>query len=218
MSSSRSQLVSVSNLRNLQRLLLLVLLFQLSTTCWCSPGRCRRGLRSAPAPTCPAMPAPLAMELGLPHSAQSDDHSKAFLRSSNAIRVDRSPSPALPLPDRQASLKEHLRRRRQNHRHEVDARHPRRCWDHPQAHPRPIGRFLMDTTTKPTRQRVWVTTAEACTALGMSRETLRQLRLRGVPTPGKHYRRWGCTQGRGPLQWHLENVEATITGWSRRHL
>jgi hypothetical protein len=22
----------------------------------------------------------------------------------------------------------------------------------------------------------------------------------------------------GPLQWHLENVEATITGWSRRHL
>ena len=37
-------------------------------------------------------------------------------------------------------------------------------------------------------------------------------------TPGKHYRRWGCTQGRGPLQWHLENVEATITGWSRRHL
>ena len=23
---------------------------------------------------------------------------------------------------------------------------------------------------------------------------------------------------RGPLQWHLETVEATITGWSRRHL
>jgi len=40
-------------------------------------------------------------------------------------------------------------------------------------------------------------TAEACAALGMSRETLRQLRLRGVLTPGKHYRRWGCTQGRG---------------------
>ncbi|NQW38873.1 MAG: helix-turn-helix domain-containing protein, partial [Cyanobacteria bacterium] len=51
----------------------------------------------------------------------------------------------------------------------------------------------MDTPTTPTRQRVWVTTAEACTALGMSRETLRQLRLRGVLTPGKHYRRWGCT-------------------------
>jgi len=65
----------------------------------------------------------------------------------------------------------------------------------------------MDTATTPTRQRVWVTTAEACAALGMSRETLRQLRLRGVLTPG-----------RGPLQWHLENVEATITGWSRRHL
>jgi len=43
-------------------------------------------------------------------------------------------------------------------------------------------------------------------------------RVIGVLTPGKHYRRWGCTQGRGPLQWHLENVEATITGWSRRHL
>jgi len=23
--------------------------------------------------------------------------------------------------------------------------------------------------------------------------------------------RWGCTQGRGPLQWHLENVEATTS-------
>ena len=46
----------------------------------------------------------------------------------------------------------------------------------------------------------------------MSRETLRQLRLRGVLTPGKHYRCWGCTQGRDPLHWHLENVEATITG------
>lgn len=78
--------------------------------------------------------------------------------------------------------------------------------------------WLIDTPTTSSRQRVWVTTAEACTALGMSRETLRQLRLRGVLTPGKHYRRWGCTQGRGPLQWHLENVEATITGWSRRHL
>ena len=28
----------------------------------------------------------------------------------------------------------------------------------------------------------------------------------------KRTRGWGCTQGRGPLQWHLENVEATITG------
>ena len=77
----------------------------------------------------------------------------------------------------------------------------------------------MDTIiTTPPRQRVWVTTAEACEALGMSRETLRQLRLRGVLQAGKHYRRWGCTQGRGPLQWHLENVEATITSWSRRNL
>jgi hypothetical protein len=45
----------------------------------------------------------------------------------------------------------------------------------------------MDTTitTTPNRQRVWLTTAEACAALGMSRETLRQLRLRGVLQPGK---------------------------------
>ena len=54
--------------------------------------------------------------------------------------------------------------------------------------------------------------------LGISRETLRQLRLQGVLQPGKHFRRWGCTQGKGPLPWHLENVEATITGWSRRNL
>ena len=79
----------------------------------------------------------------------------------------------------------------------------------------------MDNQTIPLpsgRHRVWVTTAEACTALGMSRETLRSRSWRRVLTPGKHYRRWGCTQGRVPLQWHTENVEATITGWSRRHL
>ncbi len=76
----------------------------------------------------------------------------------------------------------------------------------------------MDSTATPARQRVCMSTPEACAALGMSREPLRKLRLRGVLVPGKHYRRWGCTQGRGPLQWHLENVEATITGWSRRHL
>jgi len=69
-----------------------------------------------------------------------------------------------------------------------------------------------DAPATSSRQRVWVTTAKARGALERRRETLRQLRLRGVLTPGKHYRRWGCTQGRGPLQWHLENVEATITG------
>ncbi len=73
-------------------------------------------------------------------------------------------------------------------------------------------------TTASGRQRVWVSTVEACEVLGMSRETLRQLRLRGVLVAGKHFRRWGCTHGRGPLQWHLENVEATITGWSRKNL
>ncbi len=50
--------------------------------------------------------------------------------------------------------------------------------------------------------------AEACELLGISRETLRRLRLRGVFQPGKHFRRWGCTQSRGPLQWQIENVEA----------
>ena len=45
------------------------------------------------------------------------------------------------------------------------------------------------------RQRAWFTTAEVCEWLGISRETLRQLRLRGVLQPGKHFRRWGCTQG-----------------------
>lgn len=76
----------------------------------------------------------------------------------------------------------------------------------------------MESAASSGRQRVWITTAEACDGLGISRETLRQLRLRGVLQPGKHFRRWGCTQGKGPLQWHGENVEATITGWSRRNL
>ena len=76
----------------------------------------------------------------------------------------------------------------------------------------------MNNAACTTRQRAWITTAEVCEWLGISRETLRQLRLRGVLQPGKHFRRWGCTQGKGPLQWHGENVEAAITGWSRRHL
>ena len=68
------------------------------------------------------------------------------------------------------------------------------------------------------RTRVWLSTAETCEVLGISRETLRRLRLRGVFQPGKHFRRWGCTQSRGPLQWHIENVEAAITVWSKRNL
>ena len=68
------------------------------------------------------------------------------------------------------------------------------------------------------KERIWVTTAKACEILGMSRETLRQLRLRGILLPGKHFRRWGCTEGKGPLQWHEPNVEATITGWSKKNL
>ena len=54
----------------------------------------------------------------------------------------------------------------------------------------------METTSPPKHQRVWVTTAEA-------RETLRQL---------------GQWQWQWQWQWQLENVEATITGWSRRKL
>jgi hypothetical protein len=56
----------------------------------------------------------------------------------------------------------------------------------------------MDTAPKPTRQRAWVTTAEACAALGMSRETLRQLRLRGVLTPGQALPPLGLHPGQGP--------------------
>jgi len=102
-------------------------------------------------------------------------------------------------------------------------RRPQRLPDPLEArgHQRGAGAGLIKSqTTPPTsgRQRVWANTTEAHEALGMSRETLRQLQLRGVLVPGKHYRRWGCTQGRGPLQWHAENVEATITGWSRKNL
>jgi hypothetical protein len=76
----------------------------------------------------------------------------------------------------------------------------------------------MSSTQCASRQRALITTAEVYEWLGISRETLRQQRFRGVLQPGKHFRRWGCTQGKGLLQWHLENVEATITGWSRRNL
>lgn len=37
----------------------------------------------------------------------------------------------------------------------------------------------MENAASSGRQRVWITTAEACDVLGISRETLRQLRLRG---------------------------------------
>ncbi|MCP9915357.1 hypothetical protein [Cyanobium sp. ATX 6F1] len=39
-------------------------------------------------------------------------------------------------------------------------------------------------------------------------------RIQKAPPPPRR----ASTKGRGPLQWHLENVEATITGWSRRNL
>ena len=79
---------------------------------------------------------------------------------------------------------------------------------------------MLSVTTNPGsgRTRVWLSTAETCDVLGISRETLRRLRLRGVFQPGEHFRRWGCTQSRRLLQWHLENVEAAITGWSKRNL
>lgn len=81
---------------------------------------------------------------------------------------------------------------------------------------RPV--VMVMASTSASRQRVWLTTSEICELFGISRETLRRMRLRGVLQPGKHFRRWGCTQGKGPLQWHAENIEATITGWSRRNL
>jgi hypothetical protein len=52
---------------------------------------------------------------------------------------------------------------------------------------RGAGAGLMEgqaTTPTTARQRVGVTTAEACADLGMSRETLRQLRLRAFGLPG----------------------------------
>lgn len=41
----------------------------------------------------------------------------------------------------------------------------------------------MSSTQGASRQRAWITTAEVCEWLGISRETLRQLRLRGFCNP-----------------------------------
>jgi hypothetical protein len=40
----------------------------------------------------------------------------------------------------------------------------------------------------------------------------------GGPYPGEAGQTLGLHPGPGSAQWHLENVEATVTGWSRRHL
>lgn len=66
--------------------------------------------------------------------------------------------------------------------------------------------------------RTWISTKELLARVNTSRETLRQLRLRGVLRPGRDYRRWGCTNGKGPLEWHPENVDAAINGWARKNL
>lgn len=65
--------------------------------------------------------------------------------------------------------------------------------------------------------RVWLTTTEAVDRLGVSRETLRQLRLRGVLKPGQHFRRVGC-QPRSPIQWHPDNIDAAVASWNKRNL
>lgn len=57
----------------------------------------------------------------------------------------------------------------------------------------------MSDTASTTRQRAWITTAEVCEWLGISRETLRQLRLRGVLQPGKHFRTLGLHPREGAL-------------------
>jgi hypothetical protein len=72
--------------------------------------------------------------------------------------------------------------------------------------------------TQTTPGRVWITTAQACALLGVSRESLRRLRLRGILKPGRDFRRWGCTDSKGPLQWHAGNIETALTSWSRRNL
>lgn len=63
----------------------------------------------------------------------------------------------------------------------------------------------------------WVTTAQAAKHLGISRETMRKLRHRGVFKPGRDFRRWSCMD-RGPLQWHAENIDAALNNWSRRNI
>jgi len=70
------------------------------------------------------------------------------------------------------------------------------------------------TTTTPSP---WITTAQAAERLGISRETMRKLRHRGIFKPGRDFRRWSCMD-RGPLQWHIENVEAALNSWSRRNI
>ena len=70
------------------------------------------------------------------------------------------------------------------------------------------------TTTAPSQ---WITTAEAARRLGISRETMRKLRHRGVFKPGRDFRRWSCMD-RGPLQWHAENIDAALNNWSRRNI
>jgi hypothetical protein len=72
--------------------------------------------------------------------------------------------------------------------------------------------------TQTTPGRVWITTAQACELLGVSRESLRRLRLRGILKPGRDFRRWGCTDSKGLLQWHAGNIETALTSWSRRNL
>ena len=63
----------------------------------------------------------------------------------------------------------------------------------------------------------WITTAQAAAQLGITRETMRKLRHRGVFKPGRDFRRWSCMD-RGPLQWHAENIELSLTSWSRRNI
>ena len=63
------------------------------------------------------------------------------------------------------------------------------------------GAGLMENQTTPPpsgRHRAWVTTAEACKALGMSRENTRPPRLRGVPPPGTPNPPGWVGHGRGP--------------------
>ena len=71
---------------------------------------------------------------------------------------------------------------------------------------------MTTTTASP-----WITTAEAARRLGISRETMRKLRHRGVFKPGRDFRRWSCMD-RGPLQWHAENIDAALSNWSRRNI
>jgi hypothetical protein len=48
--------------------------------------------------------------------------------------------------------------------------------------------------------------------------TVHWLSMSSRGLPSTHFRRWGCAQGKDRRQWHAENIEAAMSGWSRQNL